>query len=284
MDSEEKQKTSEKKDNGAIGAIRSHTPQILQDNAPRVVAGIKMLASSVAVFSKNKLFSITGIGLTAANVIVFAFGNKKSEAEKEKLREEEEKDAGKPKSGVGQHIYKVLHPSKYPLESGSSIAVLSSGFWAASGLFGNGGFSAGRLVGGALSIASDANIALTKEKIGDPQANHHPEGSVDYYLTEMKNRPVLLSSLLNLGSDVAMVIGGAHEFRKGREINTLLMGTALLTANLFQAIFVNKNDYNIEKKEIFTESKNHSENIENQANPSWQGRTKKSDLLYSHSI
>ena len=125
--------------------------------------------------------------------------------------------------------------------------MLSSAFWTASGLFGKGGFSPGRLIGGALSFASDANIVFTGEHIGEIQANPHKEGTASYYATELKNRPVLLSSMFNIASDVASIAGGAHERFKGKESNTLYAGIFLLMANVFQAIFVNKNDYNIEK-------------------------------------
>jgi len=181
------------------------------------------------------------------------FGKKKTEEEKERLRQEEETKQPESQNPVARHISKVLNPSKYPMESGATIATVASTFWTASGVLGKGGFSPGRLIGGLLSLGSDANVAFTKERIGEDNVNPHEKGSVNYYVTEMKHRPVLMSSMLNIGCDAASIVGGAHEYRKGKEINTLLAGIFLLSANVFQAIFVNKNDYNIERKTSPTE-------------------------------
>ena len=234
--------------NSLLENFRDSTPDIIKNNAPRVVAGLKILGSVSALFSKNRFFSIAGAGFITAQSIVLMFGRKKTEEEKERLREEESANSDHNQGGLSHYFSKVLNPRKYPLESGMSIGMLASGFWAASGIFDKSGFSSGRLLGGALSLGSDANIVFTKEHIGEPETNPYEKGSINYYLTEMKHRPVLLSSLLNVGSDVASIMGGFHEYRHGKEINTLLTGTCLLSANLFQALFVNKNDYNIEKK------------------------------------
>lgn len=202
------------------------------------------------VFSKNWAFKIAGAGFITANLIMGTFGKKKSEEEKERLRNEaEEKRKPESDNAVINHLHKVVNPKKYPIESGATIATAASTFWTASGIFGKGGFSPGRLIGGLFSLGSDANVAFKKERIGEVGANPHKEGSVDYYVTEMKNRPVLLSSLLNIACDIASIVGGAHEkFWKKKEANTLLAGIFLFSANVFQAIFVNKNDYNIERK------------------------------------
>jgi hypothetical protein len=240
-------------DAGAIAALKQHTPDIIKDNAPRVVAGLKILGVSSMLFSKNRVFSVAGGLFTVAFGTMAFYGGKKTEAEKEALRQEAEKNPTE--NGQASFLTKAMNPKKYPIESGTSIAMAASSFWTAAGIWGKGGFSPGRLAGGLLSLSSDANIVLTKEKIGEAEENPYKKGSFNYYKTELKHRPVLLSSMLNIGSDVASIVGGGYEyFRKGREPNTLIAGGLLLLANTFQGIYVNKNDYNIEasNKDITT--------------------------------
>lgn len=241
----QKTDSTQQQPQGALDRLRSATPDSIKNNAPRVVAALKIMGSSSMFLSKNKVFSTAGAGFITANSIALLFGSKKSEEQKEHLREQED-SKHMPQSGLSNYVYKFLHPSKYPLESASTVATASSILWTAAGVYGKGGFSPGRLIGGAFSLASDANLAFTKERFSEPEANTSPKGSLGYYATELKHRPVLLSSLLNIACDAASIIGGAHEYSKGKEINTLLAGSFLLSANTFQAIYVNKNDYNIE--------------------------------------
>ncbi len=257
MDSKDSNITAVQSDGqpqGFLDKLRANTPDILTNNAPRVVSALKIMGSTSMLFSKNRAFSLAGAGFITANIIMGLFGGKKTEEQKELLRKEEEEKQPESQNPVIRHLYKVFHPKKYPIESGASIATVASTSWTISGIFGKGGFSPGRLIGGLFSLASDANVAFKKEHIGETGANPHEKGSKDYYITEMKNRPVLFSSMLNIACDVASIIGGAHEkFWKGKEANTLIAGLFLLSANVFQAIFVNKNDYNIERKSAVPE-------------------------------
>ena len=235
--------------------LTANTPATVTNNAPRIVAGLKILGSTSMLFSKNNVFKIAGAGFITGNTITAIFAKRKTEEEKEKLRQEDaNQQQGKQSGKADSYFYKLLHPQKYPIESGASVFVASSAFWTASGIVGKGGFSPARLVGGLFSLASDANVVFTKEKIGEPLSNPYHKGSFKYAVTEMKHRPVLLSSLMNISCDVASIIGGAHEYRQGKEPNTLIAGLFLLSANMFQALFVNKNDYNIEQKATGTHS------------------------------
>jgi hypothetical protein len=271
-----------------LDRVRSSTPEIVTDNAPRIVSALKMCANISMLFSKNKAFAIAGAGFIAANSISLLFGKKKTEEEKEKIRQEQNfEPQDKPKGKISKHIHKVLHPNKYPLESAASIATVFCGFWTASGVLAKDGFSPGRLIAGLLNFFAAANIAFTRERIGEPEANLHSKGSIDHYVTEMKNRPVLLSSMLNITSDIASIIGGAHEARRGKEAIPLLNGLLLLSANVFQAIFVNKNDYNIEKKAgNKSESKNEEFQLNNKSltgkalKNTWRERIKNNELDY----
>lgn len=247
MTTKEGQQEEEGEKTGFTGWMRSFAPDIVKNNAPRIVAGLKIIGCSSMLFSKNRVFSLAGAGFIGAFSLIGLFGGKKSDEEKARLAQEAQEQSA-PDGLLSDYINKITHPSKYPLEAGTGIAMLSSTVWTASGIFGKGGFSPGRLAGGALSFASDANIVFTKEEIGEEKTNPHAKGSLRYYLTELKHRPVLLSSLFNIGSDLASIAGGAHEYKRGKEANTMMAGGFLLAANTFQALFVDKNDYNVEAK------------------------------------
>ena len=261
---------------GFLDKVRGGSPAILSNEAPRVVAVLKILGCSAMCLSKNGCFAVAGAGFIIAHSIMGLFAGKKSEEEKERLRKKEEAKQSEPKTAVGRHLHKVVNPKQYPIESAATIATGSSLLWTAAGIFGKDGFSPARFIGGLLSLGSDANVAFKKEHIGEAGANPHNKGSVDYYVTEMKNRPVLFSSMLNIGCDIATIVGGAHEKYHGKEINTLLAGLFLLSANVFQAIFVNKNDYNIERKtglpEKSIEAQVAKPLLENKKEIAWQDR------------
>lgn len=102
-----------------------------------------------------------------------------------------------------------------------------------------------RLISGALSLLSDTNMVLSTEQTD--AVNPYDKGSMKYYVTELKNRPVVLSSMLNMSSDIwASTKGGYNWLVKKEEANHCIAGIFLLAANVTQAVLVNKNDYNIE--------------------------------------
>ncbi len=236
----------------AIDAMRDITPAVMKDNAPRVVAGLKMLGSGSMMFSKNPLFALTGAGFVTGNGIVMLFGGKKTEAEKAKLRAAQAAEDSSPHEGVIGHFAQNLrHPEEYPLEAGASVGTLSSAAWMGAGLMEPGGLSTGKLIAGGLSLVSDANVAFSKEDTqkGSALSDNNPyrQTTMAYALSELHKRPVLVSSLLNIGCDTASILGGAHEyFVLGKEPHALVAGSLLGLANAYQAIYVNKNDYNIE--------------------------------------
>ena len=223
-------------------------PDVVKNNAPRAVGVLKVLGSSCMVyFSDNKAFKTAGVGFITANAIMASFGGKKTEEQKEKLRAEEE---GKNHKGIAGHLSKVVQPHKYPIEAAATISSIGSLFWTIAGATGP-NHSTGRLIAGLTSLGSDANAAFTKERIGIENSNPHPKGTLKYYYTELRNRPVLVSSSLNIICDISSITTGVKKvfFTEGggtKDKSDLLAGLFLLTANIFQAIFVNKNDYNLE--------------------------------------
>lgn len=239
---------------GALDSLRRNTPDIVKDNAPRVVSALKIAGSIAMVTSKNWAFKVAGSCFIAGNLVMMAFGHKKTDEERERLQKEEAAAkaarGGKEENRVTRHLYKVFHPQKYPLESGLTIFNLGSIFWTLAGAIGNKtNSSKWYLLGGALSLASDANGAFNKENLDDEQERSQ-QGKLQSTITYLKNRPMLTSSLLNVGADITTTIGGAIKyFKKGGDFKPMIAGGLILLANAFQAIFVTRNDYNIEKKQ-----------------------------------
>lgn len=75
---------------GALDTLRANTPAVLTNNAPRVVAVLKILGCSAMCLSKNGCFAVAGAGFIIAHSIMGLFAGKKSEEEKERLRKKEE--------------------------------------------------------------------------------------------------------------------------------------------------------------------------------------------------
>ncbi len=225
---------------GLLAGIRDHTPEFITENATQLVAGMKLAGAGSMLLSKNLAFQTAGILQGIGYTIIATFGHKKTEAEKEALREE---------SSSNTVFHKILQPHKYPIESGTAFDTASDVLWTVAGIKKNGEISASHISSGLLNLISDTNLLLSKEDRSE-DANSHSKGSVPYYATELKNRPVLASSIINAGADLAAVAGGAHDyFVEGKNLDLLIAGGFTLAADTIQALYVDKNDYNIEKEE-----------------------------------
>lgn len=238
---------------GALETLRHNTPDVIKDNAPRVVSALKIAGSCFMMATKNWPFKLAGSFFILGNLIMMTFGHKKTDEERERLQKEEAEQKaarGGQENRVTRHLYKVFHPQKYPLESGLTVFNLGSIFWTLAGAIGpKASRSKWYLVGGLQSLASDANGAFNKENLDDAQ-ERAGQSKLRAALTYLKNRPVLTSSLLNIGADASTATGGAIEyFKKGGKPYAMFAGGFILLANAFQAIFVTRNDYNIEKKQ-----------------------------------
>jgi hypothetical protein len=239
---------------GFFDRLRANTPSVIRDNAPRIVAPLKIAGSLAMMKTKSWPFKAAGSFFIAGNLIMMAFGHKKTDEERERLQKEEAEQkaaqGGKPENRVTRHLYKVFHPQKYPLESGLTVFNLGSIFWALAGAVGTkANRSPWYLLGGLFSLASDANGAFNKEKLDDAD-ERAGQSKMQATFTYLKNRPVLASSLLNVGADITTATGGAIKYFKNQEGPwAMLAGSFILLANAFQAVFVTRNDYNIEKKQ-----------------------------------
>lgn len=229
---------------GILDRIRQHTPKFILNNAPRIVGLMKFTGAFLMTRGQKGYFAACGYGLMLGNALLFTFGGKKTAEQKEALQAKNEEI--KQKGPILGHIAKVLQPQNYPYESAATVYTAGSVFWLLGGLDKDGGF--GRGLAGLASLASDANAAFTKEKIGASYVNPHRKGSLNYYFAELKSRPVLVSSSLNIISDVAEIATGIrHKMKHGAFNKDFYIGLILMAANLFQGIFVNKNEYSLEK-------------------------------------
>lgn len=180
------------------------------------------------------------------------FGHKKTEAQKEALREEADKfSLNQSSNPFLTNLAKTLQPHKYPMESAMAMYFIGDAFWTASGLSGNkGGMSKAHFAGGALNLASDINGLVAKESI-QTFDNPHPKGSIPYMISEfqqLQHRPVLVSSLLNVAGDLSCIGLGVRKYlQTGKPDTSILTGSLLFLGNMIQAIYVDKNDYNIEE-------------------------------------
>lgn len=75
-----------KEDMSLLEKIRANTPDIVKDNAPRVVAALKITGCSAMMLSEDKSFRAAGAGFIAAFGTMAVFGGKKTEEEKALLR------------------------------------------------------------------------------------------------------------------------------------------------------------------------------------------------------
>ncbi|MFZ4125706.1 MAG: hypothetical protein ACOYJ2_06520 [Rickettsiales bacterium] len=235
---------SEQAPPSGLDVLRQNTPKILTDNAPRVVAGFKIAGSAAMIATGNWAFRVAGSMFILGNIVMSIFGQKKTDEEREKLQTQEA-SATKPPSDNPflNHMGKVVNPQKYPIESALSIFSVGSIFWALSGLVKGKG---GSLGGGLFSMASDLNGALNKENTDDDRKLKDLQSPQEWF-QYFKNRPILTSSLLNIGADVTTAVDGIKHLRTGNPFQ-LIAGLSILCGNIFQAIYVNKNDYNIEKR------------------------------------
>jgi hypothetical protein len=235
--------------------LHAKTPKFILDNAPRIVGFLKIVGAFAMTrdFGGDKgvsgarkgFFAAGGYGFITANVMLLLFGGRKS-TQKKQMMEAVDKRI-KQKSPVAAHLSKVLRPHLYPYESAATISSISSVLWTTGGMIDK-DRSWGRALAGLMSLGSDMNAAFTKEKIGEAYKNPHKKGTFSHFWHELKTKPVLVSSLLNIGSDVSsMVEGVRHKVKKGSFNNDFYAGLFLFLGNLFQGLFVNKNEYSLEK-------------------------------------
>lgn len=167
--------------------LREKTPDIITDNAPRVVAGFKILGAGSMLFDKNPLSKLAGGINIIGHVTLVAFGRKKNETEKESLRaHSRENDLAHSSNPLLASFGKVIQPHKYPVESAMASYLIGDSLWGIAGLTEKNGISRSKLASGTLSLASDINGLMSKE-VSEFTENPYQQGSLRYYIQKLDN-------------------------------------------------------------------------------------------------
>ncbi len=251
-------------------AVHGGMMEKMAQYAPRIAAFLKMgtyssiTASGVAAASAGLTVAsglMIGAGLLmlcAGGVMIF-YGNKEMQKERAaKLGESAEVEhvPSDPISRIFHEISKIASPSKYPIESASGIGLIASACVGVSGaLMVPVSFY---LIGmAALSGIASAIALFGYEKNKTPQRNEDAAtqkdglsfaksqskslGVMEGSSKGLKGNPVRVSSiLLIVNSIVALAHGAATS-----DMFFVAAGISALLSNVLMAVFVHKNDYNV---------------------------------------
>lgn len=243
---------SESKSVGVTGSLMDR----LRENAPRVVGVLKAIGDIAGGMVGHPLMiAFTGFGLVG-RIFMVKWGTKKHQ---EALAAEKAPEHIVPLGNSwSDSLQKVLKPRQYPMEAAAGMSLIAESCGAAFGAAelsqGNPGWTP--LILGILAVWSYSNILFKKEakhdekekgKQEDPlifsKSESKPVGFVGRLKSMMKDNPVLISSLTNIGICAAAFVLSCIEGMKPQYLIYLAIGVG---ANLAQALLVRKNDYNIE--------------------------------------
>lgn len=226
-----------------------------RDNAPRIISVLKFGADLALGFSGNPLLIGYTVLAGTGRLISFAYGGK---SHQKKLAEE--KAQGKHQDLLGDSwmdsVHKVSQPRRYPVESAAGLSTIGETLGIAYGIqqFAKGATGFTPIMMGLIGVWSYANIVFTKEKSKDDPAAKEPQrlfftvskskitGTHGGFLDKIKSNPVLMSSLVNLGICVGMIVGGSLE----GNMPYVIAGCIYFVANSMQALFVRKKEFNVE--------------------------------------
>lgn len=244
---------------GWLGALNRKEKQWEQDNAPRIVGGLKLIGISLASASLDP-FVITCVGFfLISQLISVAYGTKTNQ---KKLAAE--KKSGEPEPSA---VTKMFSPRKYPVESSAGVGAVAEVFEAGYGgelmyntwkqgatLLQSFGAGISTVLVGVFAIWSYGNIWMGKEKKEQDQqtsprlfftaSQSKTVGFTGRIRQYMKNNPVLVSSVSLMGicifGIVGAVLGGAAS---PWYVAALSVG---LVANTIQALLVTQKGFNVE--------------------------------------
>lgn len=231
--------------------LQGNALKIIQDNAPRIVAGLKLGGDLSVGLSLNPLLmgytAFAGLG----RVLQLVYGTKDNQ--KKVAAEHAANKDELPTTTIG----KVLRPREYPVEAGAGLSTIAESFGVAYGVtqFMDGGTGFTPLILGAIAMWSYANILFGVEKKNDEKSDTEKSESLVFAQSEskplglwgkvknmFKDNPVLVSSLTQLGISVGMLVGGLLE---GLSAYSIPAGF-FIAANVIQALFVRKQEFNVE--------------------------------------
>jgi len=225
---------------GAIGVIR--------ENAPRIVAGLK-LAMDISVASSGDPFLIAYAAFAGTGrIISLLYGSKENQRQ---LVEEARLHSEEAPGTIG----KVLSPRKYPVESSAGLSTIAEMFTIGFGIeqfaVGSTGYTYVAL--GAIAVWSYANILFGKEKMATKEkpsdalrfaeSESKQMGIIDRIKHFADENPVLISSVVQFTVCLGLLVGSIME---GKPMGLRVAGAVGLVSTAIQALFVRKNEFNIE--------------------------------------
>lgn len=231
----------------AVGLGSSSLDGFLKSHAPQVVGTLHLAANS-SIFLSGNPYAMAGAALSmAGKVIMIAYGHKHT---KEEMEAPGHCHA---RPGLIGAIDKVTHPKDYPIEAACGMSALSSLMMMGYGLTG-GGLTP--LLSEALSLALNMfviNGAEKKPGLENAPCDsllfaHSKSGALAWCGKEvqmLKDNPVFTSSMINTLLNVGVTIGALIE----ENPNMAIAGALLTVSTLTQALYIRKNDYNVEPDE-----------------------------------
>ena len=235
----------------AVG-VQGSLIEKMRANSVRIVGGMKLVGDIFIGFSGNPLLLTYSIFSGIGRLIMIGYGTK---ANQQKVADAA---AGKEPQKQGT-IGKILHPSEYPVEAAAGSSMIGE---AAAGVYGTelirdhipADFSKGWAIFlcELLAVYSYGNLLFTKEK-KDPakdktgneqslvfaQSQSKPVGMMGKAKAWMKEHPVIVSSIINIGVGITMMC-----FATGPAY--FVGASILLAANVVQALLVKKREFNVE--------------------------------------
>ena len=239
----------------------------MRANSVRIVGGMKLVGDIFVGFDGNPLLLTYAIFSGVGRLIMIGYGTKANQ------QKAADAAAGKPppKASI---FGKIFHPSQYPIEAAAGSSMIGE---AAAGVFGaevirhpalglvapdNTAADVAKHLhkGWAIflcelfAVYSYSNLLFSKEK-KDPakdaeksngqsplvfaQSQSKPVGIIGKTKQWMKEHPVIVSSIINVGVGITMMC-----FATG--VPYFIGATILLAANVVQALLVKKREFNVE--------------------------------------
>lgn len=228
--------------------------QMLRDNAPRVVGGMKLAGDLTVGLTLDPFFLGYTAFATMGRLMLLAFGTKANQQKQAAQAHEIVTDD----SWVG-NCKKIIQPRHYPVEASAGVSTIAEMFGVAAGInkFVGGQSGYTPLLLGLVATWSYANILFGKEKKKDAAPAPESEsltfassqsrevGWMGKLKSLFKDNPVAVSSAVQLGISLSMFIGGIMEY-ESLGLAYVVAGAIFTLACLTQTLLVRKNEFNVE--------------------------------------
>lgn len=245
------------------GDTQGKKSDVIRDNAPRIVGAMKfvpdvfLFMSGLKDTGKARFRSAAAIGFMASRSLLLAFGTKDKKKSDDHAVSHHHDDTSL--SGRLEHnLYKVTHPSQYPVEAGAGVAALAGVSVALSGaaqMRNKKTFKEGiiELGVGIFTTLAEGNVLFSKEKA--KTATAETTNKPDTLIQKFKDQPVLLSGITQAaisGSQIGLGLLTLARSKKDAAAGEpkrwyyLAAASIYTAADLVYAFLVRKNEFNVE--------------------------------------